>query len=86
MILKIKGERAGDHYHVIVYMGKDNFSLAKCGDLCFRKEEWEILIASMGAKDYPWEKLMGNGYMQLVLGGEHMTIIVQERFYDKTEC
>ena len=34
-------ERAGGHTHVAVFAGETGKTRGKCGDLCFRREEWE---------------------------------------------
>jgi hypothetical protein len=38
-------ELRGSHAHVAVFYGRSGFTLAKCGDLVFRNEELEEIIA-----------------------------------------
>ena len=35
----------GGHTHVQVFAGEK--SLGKCGDLCFRNEEWEVFMEEL---------------------------------------
>ena len=40
-------ERHGGHTWVKVFAGKDARHRGKCGDLCFRNEEWDLLSGFM---------------------------------------
>lgn len=39
--LRLRYRQAGGHTHVRVFCGEAGFTLAKCGDLTFRNEEWD---------------------------------------------
>jgi hypothetical protein len=40
MLFRLRFQELGAHTHVRVFAGKGTFTLAKCGDLVFRNEEW----------------------------------------------
>lgn len=47
-LFRLKYEVLGGHTHVRVFAGKGSLSLGKCGDLCFRNEEWEDFKKELG--------------------------------------
>lgn len=40
-------ERLGEHVHVRVFAGKGTLTLAQCGRLVFRNEEWDDFLAEL---------------------------------------
>lgn len=41
MMIKVRWEKLGGHYHCAVFTGKGmNMTFAKCGDLVFDEQEW----------------------------------------------
>ena len=47
-------ERQGGHTWVKVFAGKDADHRAKCGDLCFRNEEYDLLAPNLAALEQAW--------------------------------
>jgi hypothetical protein len=43
---------AGSHVHVRVFSCNDKEHWAKCGDLCFRKEEWLEIVKGNTLEEY----------------------------------
>lgn len=43
--LRFNVDVAGGHSHVAVFVGPDRSHLAKCGDIVFRNEEWDLIAA-----------------------------------------
>lgn len=46
-----RAEQLGGHTHVAVFAGPDEDHRAKCGDLVFRNEEWQLLAPVLVAAD-----------------------------------
>jgi diadenosine tetraphosphate (Ap4A) HIT family hydrolase len=47
-------ERQGGHTWVKVFAGKDADHRAKCGDLCFRNEEYDLMAPGLAALTEAW--------------------------------
>lgn len=39
--LRLRFKQVGGHTHVRVFCGEQGFTLAKCGELTFRNDEWD---------------------------------------------
>lgn len=63
MLLKLYGEKAGEHVHIKFFMGPDADHLANCGKLILRIGEWQLLGACL---------LLGAGHMP-----EHLEVITE---------
>ena len=49
---KLRAWHAGPHVHAVVFAGsKEGATLARCGRLCFRKEEWVHFRAALEGHD-----------------------------------
>lgn len=59
--------RQGGHTWVGVFAGKDEDHRAKCGDLCFRNEEWDKLGPCL-------ESLFGSAFGQT----QDVTLLIDE--------
>lgn len=52
MILKVKGEHKGIHVKATLYCGEQSGSLANCGDLCMKEEEYKTFCATLVKGSY----------------------------------
>lgn len=57
MILRLRGERRGDHIHARLFAGETEGALGNCGALVFRIAEWQLFGAMLtaGARQIPPE-------------------------------
>lgn len=51
--LKFKTRQLGNHTHVHVFAGKDTETYGKCGNLIFRKDEWDAFARAIMESSYP---------------------------------